>query len=105
MAGLAHVYSWSVASAAGPRRQRLGAVIAARQIVVDGNNIKKVQHPTGGIVGEIRVKNGDHVQAGQIVIRLDDTQTRAALGIIASQLIESRAAKRGSRPSGTMRRP
>ena len=60
-----------------------GAVISPGSIVVDGN-IKKVQHPTGGIVGEIRVKNGDKVEAGDIVVRLDDTQTKASLGIVTS---------------------
>lgn len=64
-----------------------GAVIASGQIVVDSNS-KRVQHPTGGIVGEIRVKNGDRVQEGDIVMRLDETQTRAAFGVIVSQLIE-----------------
>ena len=55
-----------------------GAVIAQGQLVVD-SNVKKVQHPTGGVVGELRVREGDHVKAGEIVIRLDETQTRANL--------------------------
>jgi HlyD family secretion protein len=55
-----------------------GAVIAQGQIVVN-SNVKKVQHPTGGIVGELHVRDGDHVKAGDIVVRLDDTQTRASL--------------------------
>jgi HlyD family secretion protein len=59
----------------------LGAVIAQGQVVVD-SNVKKVQHPTGGIVGELRVRDGDHVKARDIVLRLDDTQTRANLAII-----------------------
>jgi HlyD family secretion protein len=50
--------------------------------------VKKVQHPTGGVVGEILVKNGDHVKAGQVVLRLDETVTRANLGVITSQLIQ-----------------
>jgi HlyD family secretion protein len=69
-----------------------GAVIASGTIVVD-NNIKKVQHPTGGVVGEIRVKNGDRVEPDQILLRLDETQTRAALGIVTSQLIELQGRK------------
>jgi HlyD family secretion protein len=64
-----------------------GAVIASGLIVVD-SNIKKVQHPYGGVVGKIFVKNGDPVAAGDLLIRLDDTQTRAALGIVVSQLVE-----------------
>ena len=64
-----------------------GAVIAPGTIVVE-SNVKKVQHPTGGVVGEILVKEGDEVEAGQIVLRLDDTVTKATLGVVRSQLDE-----------------
>ena len=64
-----------------------GAVIAPGTVVVD-SNIKKVQHPTGGIVGEIRVKNGDRVSAGDLLMRLDETVTRANLQMISKQLDE-----------------
>jgi HlyD family secretion protein len=64
-----------------------GAVIAPGHVVVE-TNIKKVQHPTGGVVGEILVKSGDLVNAGDVVMRLDDTQTKANLGIILTQLTE-----------------
>ena len=64
-----------------------GAVIAPGLVVVDGNS-KKIQHQQGGIVAEIKVRNGSRVVAGEILIRLDDTQTRASLGIINSQLLE-----------------
>lgn len=64
-----------------------GAVIAQGLLVVD-SNVKKVQHPTGGVVGELRVKDGDRVKAGDIVIRLDDTQTRANLAIVTKGLDE-----------------
>ena len=39
-----------------------------------------------GIVGEILVKEGAEVREGQVIIRLDDTLTRATLGIVQSQL-------------------
>src|SRR5262245_41199457 len=64
-----------------------GAVVAPGSLVVD-SNVKKVQHPTGGIVGELRVRDGDHVKAGDIVVRLDDTQTRANLAIVIKSLDE-----------------
>ena len=64
-----------------------GAVIAPGQVVIE-SFLKKVQHPTGGIVGAILVKNGDHVEAGDVLLRLDDTQTRANLGVIVSQITE-----------------
>lgn len=65
-----------------------GAVLAHGTVVVD-SNIKKVQHPTGGIVGEIHVRNGDRVMAGDLLVRLDDTQSRAKLKIIANQIDET----------------
>jgi HlyD family secretion protein len=62
-----------------------GAVIASGTVMVE-SNVKKVQHASGGIVGEILVKEGDVVAAGQVVIRLDDTLTRATLGVVQAQL-------------------
>jgi len=62
-----------------------GAVIGNGTVVVE-SSVKKIQHPTGGIVGQIFVKEGDSVKPGQILVRLDDTTLRATLGIIQSQL-------------------
>ena len=67
-----------------------GAVIAEGNLVVN-SNVKKIQHPTGGVVGEVRVQDGDIVTAGAVVVRLDDTVTRANLAIVVNGLIESRA--------------
>jgi HlyD family secretion protein len=58
-----------------------GAVIAPGMLVVD-TNVKKVQHPTGGVVGEVRVRDGSEVRAGDILVRLDETVTRASLAVI-----------------------
>ena len=63
------------------------AVIAGGDLVVD-SSAKKVQHPTGGVVGELRVRNGDRVEAGDLLVRLDDTQTKASLGTVTSQLMQ-----------------
>ena len=63
------------------------AIIAPGTVVVDGSD-KKVQHPTGGVVGEILVRNSDAVEAGQVLVRLDPTQTRASLGLVISQQIQ-----------------
>src|SRR5262249_54048025 len=49
-----------------------GALIAPGSVVVD-SNVKKVQHPTGGVVGEVKVQDGDRVKSGDIVVRLDET--------------------------------
>ena len=79
-----------------------GALIAQGSIVVD-SNVKKVQHPTGGIVGELRVRDGDHVKQGDIVVRLDDTVTRANLAIVTKGLDElyARKARLESERDGT----
>src|SRR5260370_42337948 len=64
-----------------------GAIVASGSLVVD-SNVKKVQHLTGGIVGELRVRDGDRVRAGDIVVRLDETLTRANLQIIPNRFSE-----------------
>jgi HlyD family secretion protein len=62
-----------------------GALIAPGQIVVE-SNVKKVQHPTGGVVGEVLARDGDIVKAGDILVRLDDTVTKASLAIVTKNL-------------------
>jgi HlyD family secretion protein len=64
-----------------------GAVIAPGSLVVD-SDVKKVQHPTGGVVGELRVRNGSEVRAGDILVRLDETVTRANLAVITKGMDE-----------------
>ncbi|MCB5204571.1 HlyD family type I secretion periplasmic adaptor subunit [Neorhizobium sp. T786] len=62
-----------------------GAVIASGHMVVP-EQVKTIQHRDGGIVSEIRVSNGDAVRKDDILLRLDDTQTRVELTIIETQL-------------------
>jgi HlyD family secretion protein len=62
-----------------------GALIAPGQIVVE-SSLKKVQHPTGGVVGEVRAHDGDLVKAGDVLVRLDDTVTKANLAIVTKTL-------------------
>ncbi len=69
-----------------------GALIAQGSLVVD-SNVKKVQHPTGGVVGELLAHDGDHVKEGQILLRLDETVTRANLAIVTKGLTELYARK------------
>lgn len=70
-----------------------GAVVTTGQFVVDGN-VRKVQHPTGGVVSELLVREGARVERDAVLIRLDDTVTRANLQVITKQLDEL-AARRG----------
>ena len=72
--------------------QIAGALIAQGSIVVD-SNVKKVQHPTGGVVGKLNVQDGDRVKAGDILVQLDDTVTRANLAIVTKSLDELAARK------------
>ncbi|WP_027488094.1 HlyD family type I secretion periplasmic adaptor subunit [Allorhizobium undicola] len=63
------------------------AVVAGGVVVVD-ENVKKIQHLTGGIVSELLVKESDRVEAGQILIRLDGTTARANLAIVESTVAQ-----------------
>ena len=67
-----------------------GAVVANGVIKVDGNR-KSVQHLDGGIVKELRVKEGDRVNVGDVLLVLDDTQTRAEFDVLSEQYIVLRA--------------
>jgi HlyD family secretion protein len=69
-----------------------GAVVAPGTLVVE-SDVKKVQHPTGGIVGRLLVSEGDHVKTGDLLVRLDETTTRANLLIITDSLDEQTARK------------
>lgn len=69
------------------------AVIAAGSLRAEANR-QVVQHPDGGVVGEILVRDGDVVQAGDILIRLDDSVLRSELSVLESQLFEI-VARRG----------
>ncbi|WP_372740130.1 HlyD family type I secretion periplasmic adaptor subunit [Neptunomonas sp.] len=55
------------------------------------NNKKTVQHLQGGIVKSVLVRDGDHVDKGQVLMVLDDTQAKAQLEVIQGQYILSRA--------------
>jgi HlyD family secretion protein len=61
--------------------------IASGALVVD-SNVKKVQHPTGGVVGELRVHDGSRVKAGDLLIRLDETTAQANLAMVEKSLAE-----------------
>ncbi len=58
-----------------------GAVIAQGQVVV-ASDVKKVQHPTGGVVADIRVADGMHVRAGDVLLELDPTVASADASIV-----------------------
>ncbi len=67
-----------------------GAVVLPGNLVVQ-SNVKAIQHPTGGVVAEIPVHNGQRVNAGDLLLRLDATQAQANLQVVSKQLDEMRA--------------
>jgi HlyD family secretion protein len=67
-----------------------GAVVGAGTIVVD-SYVKKIQHPVGGVVGEILVKEGDRVAEQQVLMRLDENVIRANLAVVSKVLDETAA--------------
>lgn len=75
------VGGWAVAS------DIAGAVVTTGQVVVE-SNVKKVQHREGGMIAELLVRDGEQVQAGQLLVRMDDTVPRANLEVIRNQIVE-----------------
>ena len=68
------------------------AVIGPGTVVVNSQK-KKIQHPDGGIVAEIRVEDGTHVDAGSVMFHLDGKQLSADMGTVRRRIFEL-AAKR-----------
>lgn len=67
-----------------------GAVVANAVVKVEGNR-KSVAHLDGGIVKRLNVKEGDHVNAGDVLIVLDDTEARANFDVLSQQFNVLRA--------------
>jgi HlyD family secretion protein len=66
-----------------------GAIVVPGNLVVQ-SNVKTIQHPSGGVVGEIKVANGMRVAAGDLLLRLDATQAQTSLQVVTKQLDEVR---------------
>jgi HlyD family secretion protein len=66
-----------------------GAVVVPGNLVVQ-SNVKNIQHPSGGVVADIDVQDGSRVQAGELLLRLDETQARASQQMVSKQLDEVR---------------
>lgn len=70
-----------------------GAIVARGQLAVSGN-VKLIQHRDGGIVDEILVRDGMRVEAGQEMLKLDDTALRGNHAIVEAQLVDLIAKRR-----------
>jgi len=79
-----------------------GAALASGVVTVESYK-KVIQHLEGGIVGEILVRNGDVVAAGDPLLVLDDTQSLAQLEIANAQFValKSREARLLAESSGS----
>lgn len=64
-----------------------GAVVAGGRVIVESNR-QAVQHPDGGVVAEVLVKEGARVAQGDVLIRLDPTLAQTELGMVENQLYE-----------------
>jgi len=69
-----------------------GAVVASGELRVETKQ-KPVQHPEGGVVGKIFVKEGQTVTAGQALLRLEQTTQDATRAILEGQIVELAARK------------
>ncbi|MEJ8472546.1 HlyD family type I secretion periplasmic adaptor subunit [Roseibium sp. H3510] len=84
LAGLALVASvggWATATTL------VGAIVAHGTFVVE-SYVKTVQHPMGGVVRDLAVREGQRVQADDVLLRLDDTLARTNLAIVTKRLNE-----------------
>ncbi|MBL8498591.1 HlyD family type I secretion periplasmic adaptor subunit [Nitrosomonas sp. JL21] len=59
--------------------------------VTVSRHLQAVQHQTGGIIEKILVKEGDHVNMGQILVRMNDVQIKAQAEITRTQLMAAHA--------------
>ncbi|MGD9508860.1 MAG: HlyD family type I secretion periplasmic adaptor subunit [Geminicoccaceae bacterium] len=78
-----------------------GAAVAPAYVAPEGFR-KTVQHLEGGIVSEIRVREGSAVEEGEVVVVLDDTRAKADYNAARSQLVSmlARSARLAAEESG-----
>jgi HlyD family secretion protein len=74
--------AWSVGT-------EIAGAVVAQGVVKAENDRQVVQHPDGGVVGEILARDGDVVEAGQTLVRFDDTFLRSELVVVERQLAET----------------
>ncbi len=74
-------------------RTHLAGAIVSQGVVEVKSNRQVIEHPDGGVVGELIVRDGDHVRQGDLLLRLDGTFLTSEKIIIESQLFELLARK------------
>jgi membrane fusion protein, adhesin transport system len=73
-------------------------VTAGQGRVIPSSKVQLIQPAEPAVVREILVRSGERVRAGQLLVRLDDTQSSSELGQIAAetQALQQRAARLGA---------
>ena len=66
-----------------------GAVVSSGRLIA-ASNVKKVQHPVGGVISEILVEDGAQIARGDVLARLDPKQAESELAMLAAELVEVR---------------
>ncbi|MCX8955080.1 hypothetical protein OU790_16765 [Ruegeria sp. NA] len=69
-------------------KTRLAGAIVSSGVIEVQSNRQVVEHPDGGVVGEIFVRDGDVVASGEMLLRLDDTFLSSEQTIVEAQLFE-----------------
>jgi HlyD family type I secretion membrane fusion protein len=63
----------------------LDSAIQAPGVIVVATHVKTIQHLEGGIVNQVLVHDGQRVRAGQLLVRMDDTQAVASLDLLTGE--------------------
>jgi multidrug efflux pump subunit AcrA (membrane-fusion protein) len=61
--------------------------VEAPSVVVVDSTRKVVQHVEGGAIADLLVREGDRVEAGQVLLRLDDLEARALLEVLDGRFL------------------
>ncbi|RID90375.1 HlyD family type I secretion periplasmic adaptor subunit [Gemmobacter lutimaris] len=70
---------------------RLDSAVVAQAVLENANTTRQIQHLEGGIVREFFVRNGDRVKEGDLLLRLDSTQSAASAELFQGQILGNRA--------------
>src|ERR1044071_3807583 len=65
---------------------KIDSAVTASGVVANESNKRTVQHLEGGIVREVLVREGQHVQEGQVLFRIDPVQAKASFELQRNQL-------------------
>lgn len=69
---------------------RLDSAVVAQAVLENANTTRQIQHLEGGIVRDFFVRNGDRVKQGDLLLRLDSTQSAASAELFQAQLLGNR---------------